>query len=200
MIRQDSASVVRILSSIFFERGALEEILTDNDADFCNQQVRQLLDEWGIRLWLRCAHVPSGNGIAERIHRSIKRIAARKQCTITEATYWYNVTPKDGKLPTTAPANAIYTYRVRLKGIDTALPVNQKRHAKYEVGDPVCVRPPGNRFTTKFKRGRISGVISQQSVLVDRTPCHVRNLRPASEVHHTRTNLYNPWKIHQFLL
>ena len=187
MTRQDSANVVRQLSSVFYERGAPEEILTDNDAAFCSQQVRQLLEEWGVRLRLRCAHVPSGNGIVERSHRSIKRIAARKQCTITEATYWYNITPKDGESPATAPANAIHTYRVRVKGIDVTQPVDEGAHNRYAMGDPVWVRPPGNRCTTKFKRGRISGVISQQSVLVDGTPRHVRDLRPATEAHHATT-------------
>ena len=37
----------------------------------------------------------SGNGVAEMYHRSVKRIATMKHCTIAEAVYWYNVAPKD---------------------------------------------------------------------------------------------------------
>ena len=112
--QDDSSSVIRQLSSIFFEQGAPEEILADNDPAFRSQQIKQFSQEWRLRL--RCAYVPSVNGIAERSHRSIKKIAARKQCTISEATYWY-ITPKDGAPPATTPANAIYRYRVREKGI-----------------------------------------------------------------------------------
>ena len=78
--------------------------------------VKQFLCEWGVQLRLWCVYVPSGNSIAERSHCSIKRIAARKQCTIAEATYWYNVIPKDGMSPVTTPTNVIYMYQVRGKG------------------------------------------------------------------------------------
>ena len=55
----------------------------------------------------RCAYVPAGNGIA--VSRTIKRIAARTQCSVMEAVYWYNVTPKDDASASTAPANIIYS-------------------------------------------------------------------------------------------
>ncbi len=40
------------------------------------------------------------------------------QCSIPEAVYWYNVTPKDDATSSTAPANGIYHYEQRIKGID----------------------------------------------------------------------------------
>ena len=48
---------------------------------------------------------PTGNGIVERSCRSIKTIAARKQCSTLDAVYWYNVIPRDGFSRSTAPAN-----------------------------------------------------------------------------------------------
>ena len=45
--RQDSSSVIRQLSSNFFERGAPEEILADNYPAFHSQWVKQFLQEWG---------------------------------------------------------------------------------------------------------------------------------------------------------
>ena len=33
-------------------------------------------------------------GIVERSHRTVKTIAARKNCSILEAVYWHNITPK----------------------------------------------------------------------------------------------------------
>ena len=118
--RQDSASVTRELEAVFFERGAPVEILTDNDTAFCSRAFEEFRQEWGFRLRLRCAYVPSGNGIAERSHRTIKRIAARKNCTIMEAVYRYNVTPKDNVSDLTAPGNSIYRYRMRVKDVDRA--------------------------------------------------------------------------------
>ena len=122
--RQDAASVVSHQESPFCERGAPGDMLVDNDTAFRSKVFRDFLSEWGVRLDFRCVHVPSGNGIVERCHRSVKRIAARKQCPIMEVVYWYNATPKDNVSPLTAPINLIHRYRVRLKGID-ALPLDK---------------------------------------------------------------------------
>ena len=45
---QDLASILWQLSFAFYKKGALEEILADNDTTFCSQQVRQFLYEWGV--------------------------------------------------------------------------------------------------------------------------------------------------------
>ena len=88
----------------------IKEILTDNDTAFQSSLLKTFLDEWRVRLRFRYAYVPSGNGIIEQCYRTVKRIAARKQCTIPEAVYWYNVTPKDDVSSDTAPANIGTTY------------------------------------------------------------------------------------------
>ena len=149
-VRQDSSSVIRELESIFYERGPPEEILTDNDTAFCSMEFRRFVDEWGIRLRHRCAYRPSGNGIAERCHRSVKKIAARKACTIAEAVYRYNATPKDAVTAASATANAIHRYQVRIKGIDARLPDRQGTRGPYELGDTVWVKPTNSRCTTCF--------------------------------------------------
>ena len=100
------------------EHSAPAEMLIDNDTAFYCKVFRDFLSEWGVQLHFRCAHFPFSNGIVERYHRSVKWIAARKQCPIMEAVYWYNATPKDNVLPLTAPINLIHRYHVRLKGID----------------------------------------------------------------------------------
>ena len=181
--RQDSASVIRHLNAIFFERGPPQELLTDNDTAFASGDFKEFADSWGIHLRFRCAYVPAGNGIAERCHRSVKRIAARMGCSLQEAVYWYNMAPKDDVTAQTAPANGIYRYEVRVKGIDPVKTRPAQTPCKYKDGDPVWVKTPGYRCTSKFRRGRVSGVISQQSVLVDGTPRHIRDLRPAAEVY-----------------
>lgn len=110
--QQDAASIISHLEGLFCERGASAEMLVDNDMAFRSKSLEDFLSEWGVRMRFHCARVPSGNGIVERCHRSVKQIAVRKQCTIMEAVYWYNVTPKDNVSLLTAPANLIHRYHV----------------------------------------------------------------------------------------
>ena len=132
LVRQDSSSVIRELESIFYERGPPEENLTDNDKAFGSMEFRRFVEEWGIRIRHRCAYVPRGNSIGERCHRKEKRIADRKVCTIVEAVYKYNATPKDAVTAASAPTNAIHRYRVRIKGIDPPLPDRRGTRGSYE--------------------------------------------------------------------
>lgn len=64
----------------------------------------------------------------------------RKQCSIPEAVYWYNITPKDEASSSTAPANEIHKYEVQLKGIDIGSEVIH--NLCDTVGDTVCVKMP----------------------------------------------------------
>ena len=101
----------------------LTELLTDNGTAFSGEEFGRFAENWGIQLQFWCTYVPSGNGIVERCHCTIKRIAARTRCSVMETLYWYNVMPKDDAIAPTAPANAIFNYCVRVKGIDTAPPL-----------------------------------------------------------------------------
>ena len=66
---------------------------------FCNVTPMELLvdivtafhsrAEWGIAVRYRAAHVPSGYGLVERNHRSVKDIAARSGWDVAEAVYRY---------------------------------------------------------------------------------------------------------------
>ena len=85
--RQDSSSVMQQLESVFLERGAPFELLMDNDTAFRSVVFKRFLDRWAVRAHFRCAYVAFGSGIVERCHRSVTRIAARKQCSIAEAVY-----------------------------------------------------------------------------------------------------------------
>ena len=48
--------------------------------------------------------------------------------------------PKDDATTLTAPANAIYNYRVWIKGIDTASPLEHVDSGPYNVVDAVRVK------------------------------------------------------------
>ena len=116
---QNSASVIDQLEQLFCERGAPLELLTDNATAFRSAAFGNFAQRWGIAVRFRAAYAPSGNGVVERCHRTVKCIAARAQCSVTEAVYMYNVTPKDGTRPVSAPANSLYRYEVRVRGIDS---------------------------------------------------------------------------------
>ena len=149
--RQDATRVINQLKVFFYERGPPTEILTDNDIAFRRSLLKAFLDEWRVQLRFRCAYVPSGNCIVERCHRSVKRIADRKRCTIPEAVYWYNVTPEDDVSSATAPANMVYRYRIKLKGINgTSVPTHNQQQAIFKPSDRVWVKTPHGRCNTKY--------------------------------------------------
>ena len=179
--RQDAAAVTDVLESVFYERGAPKELLTDNATSFRSSTFNEFARRWGINVIYRCAHVPSGNGISERCHRSVKTIAARKPCTIAEAVYRYNVMPRDDS-PSSAPANKIFRYEVRLLGMDTVSDHEEDdiQH-RFAVGDRVWVRHPSRRCNARSSIGSVTKVVSPQKVEVDGMPRHVRDLRPATQ-------------------
>ena len=178
--RQDTDSVIQQLELVFFERGAPVELLTDNESAFHSGAFMQFAERWAMRVRFRCAYAASGNGIAEKCHRSVKRIAARKRCTIAEAVYWYNVAPKDDVDSATVPANKLYNYEIRVLVIAHVLHSAQRAiDSPYDVGDAVWVNPPDNRWHTKFKYGTVTGVVFDQTMEVDGMLRHVRYLRSA---------------------
>ena len=125
--RQDVTAVICQLESVFLECAPHPaEILADNGTAFTSEQFRNFADSWSIRLQFWYANMPSGNGIIERNHRTVKTIAARKDCTVSEAVYWYNVTLKDDVSPSTTPADALHKYHVRVKGRETNRCPNRK--------------------------------------------------------------------------
>ena len=178
--RQDTASIIEQLEMVFLERGAPPEILTDNDTAFRSEAFMRFAEKWAMRVRFRGAYVASGNGIAERCHRSVKRIAARMGCPIAEAVYWYNVTPKDDVDPASAPANKLYSYEIRVRGVDRVLTDELGDiNSPYDVGDDVWVKPPGSRCNTKYQLGTVTKLISPHTVEVGGMPRHVRDLRSA---------------------
>ena len=78
MQRRDTNSVIQQLELLFFERGVPVELLTDIDPAFDSGAFTRFGERWAMRVRFKCAYVASGSGIAERCHRSVNRIAARK--------------------------------------------------------------------------------------------------------------------------
>uniref|UniRef100_A0A5S6QBG4 Integrase catalytic domain-containing protein n=1 Tax=Trichuris muris TaxID=70415 RepID=A0A5S6QBG4_TRIMR len=173
---QSSANVVSQLESVFLERGAPEEILADNDTVFRSRMFEQLAAKWGVKVRFRSAYYPAGNGIAERCHRTIKVIVARKGCAVAEAVYLYNITPRDDCNAASAPANVLYSYQVRPCGVGRSAQQDPSE-STYRRGDLVWVKPPGARCDTRYHKGTVTEVISDRAVEVDGMPRHIRDLR-----------------------
>ena len=183
--RSEAGEIVKQLESIFLERGAPNEILTDNATEFRGRAMMALAARWDINVIFRAAYEPGGNGIVERNHRTIKVMATRQACSVQEAVHRYNVTPKDGQDVATAPMNEVF----RHPGGDVGVSPQMRDGSGpgqlpapgppgvYRVGDAVWVRKRGDRCTSKSAEGVVTKVVSLQTVEVDGVPRHVRNLR-----------------------
>ena len=95
---------------------------------------------------------------------------------------------KDSVFLVTAPTNAIYMYWVWAEGIDILQSPGMEVCAPYAVGDPIWMKLPGSWCTTRFKHGWVTGVVNQQSVLVNGIPRHICDLWPALETCHSATD------------
>lgn len=60
------------LQSLFFEKGLLAKLLTDNNTEFYSKLFKGFLNEVGTHLWFHYVYVPWGHSILERCHQSIK--------------------------------------------------------------------------------------------------------------------------------
>ena len=131
-----------------------------------------------IQIRFRCVYIPSGNGIVERSHRTMKHIAVRIQCSLTEAVYWHNMTPKDDTTASIAPVNLIYTYHTHMKSIDTPSLLDTIDSCAYTTRDDVWVKRLHKQCTTQFKKGRMTNVYSPHSILVNGVPHYVKGVCP----------------------
>ncbi|XP_043227746.1 uncharacterized protein LOC122384429 [Amphibalanus amphitrite] len=176
--RQDTDSVIAQLEAVFLERCAPRELLTDNYTSFRSVTFLEFTSRWGVTVRYRAAHVPSGNGISERNHRSIKTIVARKGCTVAEAVYRYNVMPRSD-VPGSSPSDELFNYSCRVNDVDPSEDHESEEQHRFSVGDQVWVRDPSRRCDVPSSLGTVSRIVSSQNVEVDGVSRHVRDLRLA---------------------
>ena len=182
--RPDAENVTEQLQRIFCERGAPSELLCDNDTVFRSRRFGAFAARWRVQVKFRAAYAPSGNGIIERNHRTVKVVAARKQCSVDEAVHIYNVSPRDDQSEEHTPASGVYKYRVRdsvggpcADSIARVMRRDGGRKGSYCVGDAVWVRRRGTRCSETSVPGMVTAVLSQWVVAVDGVPRHVRDVR-----------------------
>ena len=86
------------------------------------------------------------------------------------------------------PVNGIYQCEQCVKGIDPKPSPPEVRSNVYQVGEPVWVKPLDCRRTTRFCKGQVDGVVSPQTVMVNGTQHHVKDLRRCDESAVTEDN------------
>ena len=182
MRRETAESVVEVLNELFMERGPVREILMDNGTIFRSEKMTDFLYRWRIRPVFRAAYRPSGNGIVERHHRTIKALAERGNISPIEAVYWYNRTPRQGTSLDSVPHRAIFRY-------DWRDPVGLEddedgeiETCKFNVGDKVWVKPPNARCVTQWNKGVVTGASSVNNLEVNGMPRHVLDVRRVIEI------------------
>ncbi|XP_026377848.1 uncharacterized protein LOC113272174 [Papaver somniferum] len=65
--------------------GVLKHIITDNDTPFANKQVRELLEEYGIKQVFSTIYYPQGNRQAESTNKTLIRFSVEQYMTILES-------------------------------------------------------------------------------------------------------------------
>ena len=188
---EDINSILTEVEQVFRERGPPAEFLMDNGKAFRSVAMRSLLSKWCVKPVYRCAYCPSGNGIVERSHRTIKRMAARANADPLDMVFWFNNSPKDGTDERTVPARVLHHYDWRIPiangfdGMDNGVTnVNwadnkdDKCGNRVAIGDEVFVKPPAVRCTTKWPTGTVTSVDSTTKIGVDGIPRHVADIRP----------------------
>lgn len=175
LTRETTEFITGILDEIFLERGPVREVLMDNGMAFRSELMMLFFRKWNVRPLYRAAYRPSGNGIVERHHRTVKAIAERGNISPQEAVYWYNSSPRSGLDAESVPHTAIYKYKW---GGSTDLNEDAKKEdVRFDVGDEVWVKPPNARCVTQWKRGVVTGINSSNNIEVDGMPRHVLDVR-----------------------
>ena len=174
---ESAVEVCEHIKNICVEHGPPYTILVDNGSVFKSAQFQAVLLKWNIQVHYRAAYRPSGNGIVERIHRTIKRIATRSSCSIAMATYWYNVSPKNRDDENTIPSHQLFSYKWRCIGIDDVVSDQTERQGHgFGIGTRVFVKPANPRCTTVWREGVVTG---QRGLIVevDGVPRHAADIR-----------------------
>ena len=177
---ETAEAVVKSLEQIFFEHGPVNEILMDNATAFRSQVMKKFMERWNVGAWFRAAYRAAGNGIIERHHRTVKRMAERAGISPIEAVFWYNVSPRSGQDRKTVPQLAVFAYEWRQpwEQVEKYPEDDSGGSSKLQVGDEVWVKPPLAKCTSKWPKGTVTAVNSPCNIEVDGIPRHVLDLRP----------------------
>lgn len=174
--RETAESIVARLNELFLERGPVEELLMDNATVFKSEVMDSLIRKWKVQRFFRAAYRPSGNGIVERHHRTIKAMSERGGISPLEAVFWYNMTPRSGQDKATVPHMGLFKYEWRHPETEPRSKGEQEI-STLRLGDEVWIKPPNARCTVQWRKGVVTAINSRNNVSVDGVPRHVVDIR-----------------------
>ena len=132
----------------------------DNETAFRSHPMIAFFQEWKVEQRFRGAYRPEGNGVVERVHRTVKVIVARSRCSVLEAVAKYNRTPKDGVSAGTAPIRVLHNYEASLEVPVTPAEMARfydklinKMDNNFNIGDYMWVKDPNGRCGSPFRKG-----------------------------------------------
>lgn len=173
---ENSAELIYILEQVFRERGPPSQLLLDNSATFRSHRLTELCQRWNVQLRHRAAYRPSGNGVVERNHRTIKRTAARTGRSPLDAVFFYNLAAKKVGDILSSPSRSIFAYPWRHPRARPELQENRSETSIRE-GDKVLTKPVDRRCDSRWVPGRVTGIASGNNISVDGTPRHILDIR-----------------------
>lgn len=176
---ESAATVSANFERVFEEYGPPKELLLDNATTFRSHQLAELCREWSVNILFRAAYRPSGNGIVERHHRTIKRMAARTRLTIERAVFWYNYLPLQGTDAETSPHRRLLGRAWRCP-LQLSISDHQAAEAgpdDFWPGETVLVKPRDSRCTSRWARGTVTAVTPQGAIEVDGIHRHTGDIR-----------------------
>ncbi len=161
-IRNESArAVIAALEDVFLTIGPPTELFTDNGAVFRSAVMTDFLARWEVVQDFRAVNRPSGNGLVERAHRTILRMAKRAKKPPEQMTPWYNGTAAGHD--ERSPYEQLFAAKPKLPGVRSwreevqrlALRNRENDNRRfdvsrnpYRVGERMFVKPVGARCTT----------------------------------------------------
>ena len=196
VLRSEAAvEVVEKMRQLFADFGPPQQLMSDNGTVFRSREINKLLDEWDVRAEFSCAYRPQGNAVIERVHRTVKRTAARTAKTIEEACFWVNNTRGSREA---SPYEMMFGARARKPGVTTKRelidrPKKSKQISKpvnvnynnldsnpFSVGELVYLKNPDARCDLEWSGPhRVTSIRSGVAVEIgdDGVPRHVSHLR-----------------------
>ena len=194
LYNESAREVCRNVNQVFSEFGPPATVLSDNGTVFHSRDFVSMMRRWSVEQLFSGAYRPQGNGMIERVHRSIKRTVKRSRCSVEEAVFWHNNTKNYKSI---CPYELLFSAISKKPGIATRRKlINRKRSRNYEVndndefrktennpfavGDRVFLRPHSGQCDVEWSGPhRVTGLTSNVSLVLndDGVSRHVSHVR-----------------------
>lgn len=190
---ESGSEVTKQLLKVFSAFGPPNCVLSDNGTVFRGRDYLELLLEWEVKSQLSCAYRSQGNGMVERVHRTIKRSVKRSGKSVEHVVFWHNNTRGIRQL---SPYEMFFGMTSRKPGvssqrslIDRSLSCEDKQdndlYAHIErnpfmIGDKVYMRPSTGKCDEEWSGPHVvTDLNSSVSVVVndDGVSRHISHLR-----------------------